>query len=173
MNSLLWTFLRLRKTCKHASMSITSDSDSDNSLTVSLKMVLAGHADQAPRKGGRQSNSRERGPGTRVPSPGAPSAPSAPFTPSPAPAPGPAPAPARRARRRGPTDLLRGERRRLGRIEPGLLTPDSPLPIPAGPLEGATSGPLPHPTPICRLRPLDAVLSHSGLPKTWETHLTV
>ena len=99
VNSLLWTFLRLRKTCKHASMSITSDSDSDNSLTVSLKMVLAGHADQAPRKGGRQSNSRERGPGTRVPSPGAPSVPSAPSTPSPTPAPGPAPVPARRARR--------------------------------------------------------------------------
>ena len=43
-------------------MSIISDIDSDNSLTVSLKMVLAGQTDQARRRGGRQSSTQERGP---------------------------------------------------------------------------------------------------------------
>ena len=148
-HGLLNTFLRLNKSHKRASMNIISDSDGH--LQVTITVTIVGQADQAPRKGGRQSNNRERGPGTRVPSPGAPSAPSAPSTPSPAPAPGPAPAPARRARRQGPGALLRDERRRLARIEPGLLIPDSPLPIPAGPLEGATSGPLPPPTPALAL----------------------
>ena len=57
-NCLLWTFLRLRKTCKHAYMYITSDSDSDDSLTVSLKMVLAGQADQAPSRGAGSPSDR-------------------------------------------------------------------------------------------------------------------
>ena len=83
MNSLLWTFLRLRKTCKHAYMSITSDSDRDDSLTVSLKMVLAGHADQAPRKGGRQSSRQEGGPGTQTPHPAPHASPAPPCTPCP------------------------------------------------------------------------------------------
>ena len=51
---LLWSYLRLRNSCKKAYMNITIDSDGD--LTVSLKMVLAGQADQAPRRGGRQSS---------------------------------------------------------------------------------------------------------------------
>ena len=135
-HGLLNTFLRLNKSHKRASMNIISDSDGH--LQVTITVTIVGQADQAPRKGGRQSNNRERGPGTRVPSPGAPSAPSAPYTPS--------PAPAKRAKRRGPGALLRDERRRLARIEPGLLIPDSPLPIPTGPLEGATSGPLPPPS---------------------------
>ena len=66
VHSLLWTFLRLRSSCKTANMNISSDGDSDSDLTVSLKMVLAGQADQAPRRGGRQSSRQERGPGTQV-----------------------------------------------------------------------------------------------------------
>ena len=155
VHSLLWTYLRLRNSCKKAYMNITSDCDCDGDLTVSLKMVLAGQADQAPRRGGRQSSRQERGPGTQVappapPTPPAP-APPAPAAAAPAPAPGPAPAPARRARRRGPGALFRDERRRLAQIEPGLLIPDSPLPIPAGPLEGATSAPPPPPPPALAL----------------------
>ena len=145
MNSLLWTFLRLRKTYKHASMSITSDSDSDNSLTVSLKMVLAGQTDQAPRRGGRMSSTQERGPGTRAPHP----APPAPLA-APAPA-ATAPVAAKRSKNRGPGALLRDERRRLGRIEPGLFAHKTgPEDEPALPLvhRGRIGDPaLPHTAP--------------------------
>ena len=89
VHSLLWTFLRLRNTCKLASMNIHSDSYGD--LTATVRMTITGQA--------------ERGPGTQAPSPVAPSAPTTP-TPTPTPAPAPAPAPARRARRRGPGALL-------------------------------------------------------------------
>ena len=91
-------------------MSITSDSD--HSLTVSLKMVLAGQANQAPRRGGRQSSTQERGPGTRAPHPAPPAHPAPAAT---------APVTAKRSKNRGPGALLRDERRRLGQIEPGLL----------------------------------------------------
>ena len=53
VHSLLWTYLRLRSTSKKAYMNISSDGDCDGDLTVSLKMVLAGQADKAPRRGGR------------------------------------------------------------------------------------------------------------------------
>ena len=82
VHRLLWTFLRLRNTCKLASMNIHSDSHGD--LKVTVRMTIAGQADQAPRRGGRQSSNQERGPGTQAPSPVAPSAPT---TPSPTPAP--------------------------------------------------------------------------------------
>ena len=176
VHSLLWTFLKLRRSCKHASMSITSDSDSVGDLTVSLKMVTAGQADQAPRRRGRQSSRQERGPGSQAPPPAPPAPPAPPSTPAPA---ATAPVTARRVRNRGPGALLRDERRRLGRIQPGILAhvlanevegdpalphhalppppPLSmarrgreghpPLTIPAGPLKGATSGPLPPPPP--------------------------
>ena len=85
VHSLLWTFLRLRNTCKLASMNIHSDSYGD--LTVTLRMVTAGQADQAPRRGGRQSSRQERGPGTQAPSPAAPPAPPTPAPATPAPAP--------------------------------------------------------------------------------------
>ena len=49
VHSLPWTFLRLRNTCKLASMNIHSDSHGDLKLTV--KMTIAGKADQAPRRG--------------------------------------------------------------------------------------------------------------------------
>ena len=64
VHSLLWTYLRLHNGCKKAYMNITSGSDGD--LTVSLKMVFAGQADQAPRRGGPQSSRQERGPGTQA-----------------------------------------------------------------------------------------------------------
>ena len=80
VHSMLWTFLRLRNTCKLASMNIHSDSQGD--LKVTMRMTIAGQADQAPRRGGRQSSSQLRGPGTQ-----APVAPPAPTTPTPAPAP--------------------------------------------------------------------------------------
>ena len=113
VHSLLWTFLRLRNTCKQASMNIYSDSYGD--LAVTVRMTFAGQADQAPRRGGRQSSRQERGPGTQAPSPVAP--------PPPPPAPtSPASAPARRARRRGPGALLREERRRQLRTAADVLT---------------------------------------------------
>ena len=116
-HGLLNTFLRLNKSHKRASMNIISDSDGH--VQVTLTVTIVGQADHASRKGGRQSNSRERGPGTRVPSPGAPSAPS---TPSPTPAPGPAPVPARRARRhrerRPRSQQLLPDRRRRPRPPP-------------------------------------------------------
>ena len=152
VNSLLWTFLRLRKTCKHASMSITSDSDSDNSLTVSLKMVLAGQTDQAPRRGGRMSSTQERGPGTRAPHPAPPAHPAAP-----APA-ATAPVTAKRSKNRGPGALLRDERRRLGRIEPGLFAHETGVEgEPALPLahRGRIGDPaLPHTAPRPSPRPI-------------------
>ena len=66
---LFRVFIRLqkRKSCKQACMSITSDSDGQ--LTVSLRMVTAGQADQAPRRGGRQSSRQQRGSDTQAPSP--------------------------------------------------------------------------------------------------------
>ena len=150
VNSLLWTFLRLRKTCKHASMSITSDSDSDNSLTVSLKMVLAGQTDQAPRRGGRMSSTQERGPGTRAPHPAPPAHPAAP-----APA-ATAPVTAKRSKNRGPGALLRDERRRLGRIEPGIFAHETGGEgDPALPLGGRIGDPaLPHTAPRPTPRPI-------------------
>ena len=90
-------------------MNITSDSDGQ--LTVTLRMVTAGQADQAPRRGGRQSSRQERGPGTQAPSPEAPPAPTSPAS-----------APARRARRRGPGALLREERRCQLRTAADVLT---------------------------------------------------
>ena len=106
---MLWTFLRLRKSCKKASMNIYSDHNSD--MFVTVKVQIAGQTDQAPRREGRQSSSQERGPGIRAPSSSAPSAPETPDTPS----------PVRWGRRRGPGALLRDERRRLARIEPDVL----------------------------------------------------
>ena len=50
VHSMLWTFLRLRNTCKLASMNIHSDNYGD--LTVTVRMTIAGQADQAPRRGG-------------------------------------------------------------------------------------------------------------------------
>ena len=47
VHSLLWTFLRLRNTCKLASMNIHSDSHGD--LKVTVRMTIAGQADQGPR----------------------------------------------------------------------------------------------------------------------------
>ena len=54
-----------KSSCKTASLIFTSDSDSD--LSVTLKMSIAGHADQAPRRRGRQSSRQERGPGSQAP----------------------------------------------------------------------------------------------------------
>ena len=54
VHSLLWTFIRLRRTCKKAFLNISSDSYGD--LSVTLKLQIAGQADQAPRRGGRQSS---------------------------------------------------------------------------------------------------------------------
>ena len=142
-------------------------------------MSIAGHADQAPRRRGRQSSRQERGPGSQAPPP----APPAPPAPPPAPAPtATAPVTTRRVRNRGPGALLRDERRRLGKIQPGIfahvlanevesrpalphhaLPPPPPLslarreregapplPTPVDPLEGATSGPLPPLPPPAR-----------------------
>ena len=67
---LLRTFLTLKSSCKTASLNITSDSDGD--LSVTLKMSIAGQADQAPRRRGRQSSRQERGPGSQPPPPAPP-----------------------------------------------------------------------------------------------------
>ena len=83
---------------------MTITSEIDGQLTVTLRMVTAGQADQASRRGGRQSSRQERGPGTQAPFPAAPPAPS-----TPAPAPASAPAPARRGRRRGPAAAVRDD----------------------------------------------------------------
>ena len=58
VHSLLWTFLRLRNTCKLASMNIHSDRYGD--LTVSLRMVTAGLP--APPPGGLVGLSSDRHP---------------------------------------------------------------------------------------------------------------
>ena len=60
VHSLLWTFLRLRKTCKQAYMNIFSDSYGD--LTVNVKVTFAGQADQAPRRGGPAVQQTGEGP---------------------------------------------------------------------------------------------------------------
>ena len=151
--SLIWTFLKLRRSCKHASMTITSDSDSVGDLTVSLKMVTARQADQAPRRRGRQSSRQERGPGSQAPPP-APPAP--PATPAPA---ATAPVTARRVRNRGPGALLRDERRRLGRIEPGILAhkiegEGGPALPPPAHRERVGKPALPHPAPRPSPRPI-------------------
>ena len=126
-------------------MSITSDSDSYNSLTVSLKMVLAGQADQAPRRGGRQFSTEKRGPGTRAPHPAPPAPPA-----HPAPA-ATAPVTAKRSKNHGPGALLRDERRRLGRIEPGLLAHktgvEGELALPLAHRERVGDPALPHTAP--------------------------
>ena len=83
-HGLLNTFLRLNKSFKKASMNIISDSDGH--LQVTITVTIVGQADQAPRRGGWQSNNQERGPGTRVPSPAAPSTPPLAHAPTPAPA---------------------------------------------------------------------------------------
>ena len=49
VQSLLWTFLRLRKTCKQALMNIFCDSYAD--LTVNMKVTFAEQANQAPKRG--------------------------------------------------------------------------------------------------------------------------
>ena len=157
-HGLLNTFLRLNKSYKKATMNIISDSDGHMQVTITVTIV--GQADQAPRRGGRQSNNKERGPGTQAPRPAPPSspAPPAPATPTPAVT---APVSARRNRRRGPEALLRDERRRLGQIEPGILahvivdevesgppsltTPSLPPRPPPWHAEGEKAPPPPHP----------------------------
>ena len=54
VHSLLWTFWRLRNTSKQASMNIYSEIYGD--LAVTVRKTFAGQADQAPRRGGRQSS---------------------------------------------------------------------------------------------------------------------
>ena len=123
LRRLFQTFMKLKRSCQHAEVNFNSDRD--GVCQVVLRVTTPGTGFQSPCRGGAQSRSQERkGSGARNP-------PTPPTAAAPAPAPGPAPAPApapgpapRRARRRGPGALLRDERRRLARIEPGLLEPE-------------------------------------------------
>ena len=116
MTSLFRTFLRLRRTCKRTYMSISSDPDGD--CHVTLRVTTPGTGFQSPCRGGAQPRGQERqSSGTRNPPP-----PPAAAAPAPAPAPAAtAPVTAKRSKNRGPGALLRDERRRLGRIEPGIF----------------------------------------------------
>ena len=151
VTSLFWTFLRLRKTCKSTYMSISSDRDGD--CHVTLRVTTPGTGFQSPCRGGAQPRGQERqSSGTRNPPP-----PPAAAAPAPAPAPAAtAPVTAKRSKNRGPGALLRDERRRLGRIEPGIFAHETGGEgDPALPLGGRIGDPaLPHTAPRPTPRPI-------------------
>ena len=142
LRRLFYTFMRLKRSCRLAEVNFNSDR---GVCQVTLKVTTPGTEFQSPCSGGAQSRSQERkSSGARNP----PTPPTV-AAPAPAPAPGPTPAPApgpapRRVRKRGPGALLRDERRRLARIEPGLLGPE---------IEAEDGPALPRPAPIAP--PLD------------------
>ena len=116
LKRLFRTFLSLKGSCQRSEVNFYSDRDGD--CHVTLRVTTPGTGFQALCRGGAHSRSQERkGSDARNPPP-------PPAAAAPAPAPGPAPAPTKRAKRRGPGALLRDERRRLARIEPGLLEPE-------------------------------------------------
>ena len=134
LKRLFRTFLSLKGSCHRSEVTFYSDSDGD--CHVTLRVTTPGAGFQSPCRGGAHSRSQERkGSGARNPPPppaAAAPAPAPASAPAPAkrarrrgPAPAPAPAPARRARRRGPSALFRDERRRMARIEPGLIAPEA------------------------------------------------
>ena len=160
LKRLFRTFLSLKGTCHRSEVNFYSDSDGD--CHVTLRVTTPGAGFQSPCRGGAHSRSQERkGSGARNPPPppaAAALAPAPASAPAPAkrarrrgPAPAPAPAPARRARRRGPSALFKDERRRMARIDPGLLAPEAweVEGGPALPLYALTNedGPVPSPPP--------------------------
>ena len=151
VTSLFRTFLRLRRTCKRTYMSISSDPDGD--CHVTLRVTTPGTGFQSPCRGGAQPRGQERqSSGTRNPPP-------PPAAAAPAPAQAPAattPVTAKRSKNRGPGALLRDERRRLGRIEPGIFAHETGGEgDPALPLEGSIGDPaLPHTAPRPTPRPI-------------------